>query len=457
MVLTLEQQQIVLQLQNWFLSEEKAICLQAKAGFGKTYTLAKYAEICKEPVTIIAPTHAALAQLRLKLNDKYCYITVAKALGQFPVQSNFSTELKFGSFGGKKLEGLVIVDEFSMLSEHEVKALLALSDKIIFSGDNNQLAPVKKKSGYSLLMALPQLALTTMMRAESQAIINAGLKCLEINQHVPESSEDGAVICQETEAQLKAEFLNRVSSEAPGSCVFITRTNAEVQEMNQLAHKLVTNRSHLAPGDIVLLYTSSKLGKNNTLAEIATIEPSKLGFIITTKPDGDDLGIHKVEVALPIQYESITRQIDALVKSFSSGFGNGALEAELKMLRAIVPVDFPYSITTHKSQGASIPIVFANSQKLHGRKAFYVAYSRASKQLNVCKRASKTKGVAVQGTTWVHKDGYRLDLQPGEHLDLKAVQEAIAQTYANAPSISHLACVLNPSHASKSAKGWTLT
>lgn len=452
MDLTQEQQQIINQLKAWHTSEEKAICLQAPAGFGKTFTLAKYVELCSEPATIVAPTHAALTQLKLKLNsDDHKYLTVAKALGQFPVQSNFSTELKFGSFGGSSLKGLVIVDESSMLSEYEVRALIALGDKIIFSGDNNQLAPVKKKSGYKLLQELPQLQLTTMMRAESKAIIEAGFKCLEQSSYVPESSEDNSVVCHESEERLKTEFLNQVQNRAPGSCVFITRTNNEVQELNQLAHYAKTGRNTLEPDDVILLYANSKLGKNNTLAEIATIEPSKLGFIVTAK-----LGLGKVEVALPKQYEYIQQQIEALVKAFNAGFGNEALESELEFLRAIVPIDFPYAITTHKSQGLSVEVVFANSQKLHGRKAFYVAYSRAIKQLNVCKKIGKTKGVEILGSTWVHKCGYMLELEPGGYLDLTLVRNAIEHIYGNAPSVSHLACVLNRSHASRYAKGWTL-
>lgn len=464
MILTLEQQNVIVQLQNWHKdTESKAICLQSPAGFGKTFVLAQYIQLQSEPVTVIAPTHAALAVLRQKLADNTPegtkFLTVAKALAQFPVQSNFSMEINFGSFGGKPIEGLTIVDESSMLSEFEVNSLINLCDKVIFSGDNNQLAPVKKKSGYNALMELQQLTLTKMMRAESQSIVDAGFKCLTDSQFVPESSEDGTVVCHDSEAELKSEFLIRVKSEKPGNCVYITYTNLDVQEMNQVAHKAVTNRIELCSGDVVRLYASSKLGKNNALVEINTIESSFGGnYIVTTKPDGDDLGIHKVEVALPVQYKKIEQQIEAIVEQFNAGFGSDILADQLAALRTIVPIDFPYAISTHKSQGSSIPVVFANSQRLHGNKSFYVAYSRASQQLHVCKKIGKTKGVKVTGTTWTNlKTGAVLEVE--NIRDLQAVRDAISKISlepSSVPSVSHLACCLNPSHASKSAKGWTL-
>lgn len=347
--LTPEQSQVIQKLKEWHKSEETAINLSAIAGGGKTYTLAHYAKLFEGPITLIGPTHASLVQLRQRIVAKEGtrFLTVAKALGQFPVQSNSSTELTFGSFGGKPIEGLTIVDESSMLSEYEVKSLVSLCEKVIFSGDNNQLAPVKKKSGYKLLCELPQLTLTKMMRAESSAILDAGLQCLKIAQYIPNSSEDSTVICHENEEQFKIEFLNRVKTEKPGDCVYITYTNAEVQEINRLAHYAVSGRNALEAGDLIRLYASSKLGKNNCIAQVSAIELNSAGnYVISTEPnDGTN---YKVEVALPSQYTKIEKHIESLVAQFKAGLGSEAMSDELKFLRAIVPIDFPYAVSTHK-------------------------------------------------------------------------------------------------------------
>jgi hypothetical protein len=83
-----------------------------------------------------------------------------------------------------------------------------------------------------------------------------------------------------------------------------------------------------------------------------------------------------------------------------------------------------------------------------------VAYSRASQQLHVVTKS--TPGVRVEGQTWVNpKLGIEL-----KDLDIYAVNEVHLKIADLAPhklpSVRHLSCVLNPSYAAKSAKGWTL-
>lgn len=450
MILTEEQENILTELTSWFeVSEEKAIALQAPAGFGKTFVLAQFAESLNEKVTFIAPTHSALEQLELKISESENFIfkTVSKALGQVPIESNKSADVQFMTRGSSKMSGLVIVDESSMLSEQEIISLIKLSDKVIFSGDNNQLAPVKKKPGYAELMKLRQLTLTKMMRSESQAIVEAGLMTLKIPQFVPDSAINGTVIRHNSEDELKSAFLKSVVSEKTGDCVFITYSNKEVQDLNAEAHYCRTGRATLSIKDSIRLCNSCLLGKNNAIIEVKQVEKLANQHY---KINGH------TECALPNEYEKVKTQISGIVKLFNENLGSELLANELEFLRAVVLIDFPYAITTHKSQGSSIKIVFANSQKLHGRKSFYVAYSRAISQLNVCTKNTNTKGVYVRGTTWKHRlTGKAAEVS--DVLDLAAVRQAISiVTPEKVPSVSHLACVLNPSHASKSAKGWTL-
>jgi hypothetical protein len=443
MTLTAEQQQVIESLNDWHNSKTNAINLQASAGSGKTYTLCEYAKQ-HDPLTVtfLGPTHASLVQLRQRMPEAgFMFMTVAAALNMFPVFSNTSFETNFASFGAKYFDGLVIVDESSMLSEYEVKTLVSNCKKVIFSGDYNQLAPVKKKSAKDLLMTLPQLTLTTMMRAESQSLIDAGLTALKYTQHIPNSSEDGAVICHKSYDSFVDSFWSEVKNHKPGDCVWITRTNAEVQWINSRAHNIITGRTWLEPGDTIRLYATSKLGLNNTLAIVKSVEPKPgLGTLIISTEPSDGTG-YKVEVALPDAYALVKQRIAAIVELFQADQGNDAYALELKSLRSIVEIDFPYAITTHK---------------LHGRKAFFVAYSRAAQQLHVVAKKGKTKGVEVIGTTWVHKSGAKLN--SADILNAANVAKEIKTQFPELPipSASHLQCVTNKYHASKSAKGWTL-
>jgi hypothetical protein len=449
-MLTTQQKQVLDNLNNWYSSSERGINLAAKAGYGKTYVLSLFIQQqlnSKIFCTIIAPTHSALFQLKLKIGVDSAlleYKTVAKALSLYPIISNSTAKVIFGQSKISFLKGLVIVDESSMLSEADVETLITISDKIIFSGDNNQLAPVKKKSGYKVLQALPQLTLTQMMRAESQAIIEAGNNGLKIAQYVPDSSEDGSVVKYFSEAYFTAAFLREVKSNPIGECVYITYTNADAQAMNLRAHKAITKRETLQSGDSVRLYSASTLGQNNDILQINEVKDLGLYFDC----DGQ-------LAALPHQYKVIEDEVESITDLFANSLGNKKLAARLTFLRSIAEIDFPYCITTHKSQGASIRVVFANSQKLHGRKAFYVAYTRAIEKLCVVARKSNTKGVRISGTMWVNKKK-DLAIECEDALDLPLVQNKIAEVTEDIPSISHLACVINPSHAGKSAKGWTL-
>lgn len=457
---TTEQSNLLQALQAWTKTSVKAANLQGKAGSGKSSTLMYFINTdWNGPVVIIAPTHAALVQLRQRIepSDRVSFLTVAKALSSFPVVSNTRVETGFASFGGKPFdeEALILVDESSMLSSSEVVQLISLSTKIIFSGDTNQLAPVKKKSGYEELAKLEQFTLETMMRADSQELISIGLKALEQTQFIPDSTSDNAVVNHETEADFEAEFLKQVVTRLAGDCVWITRTNEEVRRINAQAHYAVTSRNTLEPGDTIRLYATSKLGYNNTLAVVKTVEKAgQYGtLLITTEPeDGTE---YKVEVALPEAYDRIKKRIEGVVKLFQDGAGNEAYEKELKMLRSIVEIDYPYAITTHKSQGASIPVVFANTLKLHGRKSFYVAYSRAAEQLHVIKKSFK-KGQCAINSVWFN---------PKLNITIQAPYQNVAEVRAEieaivgkdlTPSVSHLACTINPNHSSKSAKGWKL-
>lgn len=450
-MLNIEQKTILLELTEWYDSNVRAINLAAKAGMGKTYVLSTFIkqQIEKEiRCTIIAPTHAAIKQLALKIGENPLieYKTVAKALSVFPISSTTSTKIQFAKFKSKPLKGLVIVDESSMLGDTEIKTLLQISEKIVFSGDQNQLAPIKKKSNHKTLESLKQLTLTEMMRSSS-TIAEVGYKALVIPQYVPATSNDSSVVCYETVTEFKQAFLKEVKLHPPSDCVLITYTNKEVHQINMEAHLARTNRLTLETSDFIRLTNTSALGKNNDILQIKSIVNLTEQYII-----------NGVSAALPHQYVEIEKEIEAIVNSFKKSTGSSFLKDRLKELREIALIDFPYAITTHKSQGASIPIVFANSQQLHGRKSFYVAYTRAIEKLCVVRRKVKAKGARVTGTQW-ENNKLNIILKTEDIFDVPQVQKDIINLNLDTtaiPSISHLACVLNPAHPCKSAKGWSL-
>jgi hypothetical protein len=467
--LTTEQEELINALEAWYdlKDENLQASLAAYAGFGKTTTLVEFVlRILSRgvPVTIVAPTHAALGQLRIRLGEQenLVYKTVSSALCEIPIISNHSVDINFASLGGRVFQGLLVVDEDSMISEPQALKFARLCPRVLFSGDSGQLKPVKKKTAKAYLDSLEHKFTLSKMLRSNDVIANCALLTRTVRQYVPESTPCGSIVRFETVEELQDAFLEKIKEEKQGDVVWITYTNAEVNALNARAHKELTGRENLDVGDYLRLGANCPLGKNNEVIIVDTIELREHCYAISTKPTGDGTA-HIVEVALPIQQNYYKDKIAALVKSFQDGFGGEVEATELEYLRAVVPVDYIYCSTTHESQGASIPYVFANSQVLHGNASFYVAYSRASVALYCVTRTSKTKGFRyeiTENTVWAHKKLGTLSANSESICDASAIASAIQVCYPNNPeawpSASHLACVCNPSHAGKSAKGWYL-
>jgi hypothetical protein len=87
------------------------------------------------------------------------------------------------------------------------------------------------------------------------------------------------------------------------------------------------------------LHASSRLGKNNTCLVLSNL---------ILEEDGS-YNCKGVKLALPERYNLILLEIEAIVNLFNFGKGSAQLDAKLAALREVVPIDFPYAITTHKS------------------------------------------------------------------------------------------------------------
>ena len=423
--------------------------LTAQGGAGKSFVIAAVATSKAqraESITILSPTHAALIQLRDKIDlapELLQYVkfqTVASALNIIPNFSNTSVEVGFMRLGNRAIDGLVIVDESSMLGEYEVKLLkkVCSEGQLVFSGDNAQLAPVNKKSGNELLQMFAQLTLVDNMRS-GNVLAAIALEARNTAYYSP-LPDNEYCFNYNTVEELQEAFLAKVVATKIGNVVYICRTNTEAQDLNQRA--AIALELAEIPCTTYRLYKNTELGHNNQVIELNLVinESNKYGYRCTAKSG------RKYEVCLPSQYTRVTKAIESIVVQFQNNTGNDLLADELEYLREIVPIDFPFAMTTHKSQGASIPIVFVNNFSIHGTKAKYVAYSRPQQELHLIKQVATKPCLG-----WANKSGTKLASEP---YDIAAIQKEIEVLGFDSPSKSHLQCVLNPQHAAKSAKGW---
>ena len=446
-----EAQQIVFKYVMAMTEPGDVANLTSPGGSGKSYVIAAIA-VAKaqlaESITILSPTHAALIQLRNKialapeLAQYVKFQTVASALNIIPNFSNTKVEVDFMRLGNRSFTGLVIVDESSMLGEYEIKLLqkACAESQLVFSGDNAQLAPVNKKSGSELLSKFTQLTLVDNMRSGT---VLSGIATIARTSHYYSPQADNEYCFNySTIEELQQAFLAKVLVTEIGSTVYICRTNAEAQSLNSQA--AIALELAEIPCLTYRLYKNSELGHNNQVITLNLLinDSNKYGFTCVSESG------RKYEVCLPEQYVKVTKRIENIVSQFidnATGSESELLADELEFLREIVPIDYPFAMTTHKSQGASIPHVFVNNLSIHGIKAKYVAYSRPQQELHLIAEAT-----SKPCSGWV-KDNVTLCSNP---YDITAIQKEIESLGYAVPSKSHLLCVLNPRHSAKSAKGW---
>ncbi|MDB9516708.1 AAA family ATPase [Roseofilum reptotaenium CS-1145] len=158
---TYEQSVAYTAIQNWLLTsnpDSKLKRLVGYAGTGKTYTISACIQglPLQEPfkVLLCSPTNKALKVLKANFNSldnkfiEYHFLTIAQVLGKQPVENNQKMEKEFLTINPKDLDQfqVVIADEYSMINEGDLGDLLIkYRGKILFVGDNAQLAPINEK------------------------------------------------------------------------------------------------------------------------------------------------------------------------------------------------------------------------------------------------------------------------------------------------------------------------
>ncbi|MDB9515495.1 AAA family ATPase [Roseofilum reptotaenium CS-1145] len=160
---TYEQSIAYTEIQNWILSTTPDSLLKRLVGYagtGKTYTISRCIQglPVEAPLKILlcSPTNKALKVLKGNFESannnsliEYQFLTIAQTLGKQPVENNQKMEEEFLTINPKELDKyqVIIVDEYSMINQENLEDLLIkYGGKVLFVGDNAQLAPINEKS-----------------------------------------------------------------------------------------------------------------------------------------------------------------------------------------------------------------------------------------------------------------------------------------------------------------------
>lgn len=418
--------------------------LEGGAGVGKTYLLGEILQ-GTDPYSmraVAAPTHKAINVLRKKLDgfgvewcqgfDDYTFNgtdvitgTTAQLLGIAPViAEEQSTEVKFGKTGkgilGKVMPQVVIVDEVSMLGWRDFKSLhdtlKKAGSKLLAVGDVGQLPPVKQEA-IPFGKFLHRAVLRQIVRqAEGSKIITLAWA---IREGKDWSRIEGAGV-RRTE-HLVQEFVEAV--QAPGERpeeereVFIAYRNVRVNEVQDLACRRLYGhgREAFARGELVLaegnLYRDKVLLCSNQDELIVDHfreeerDPERGVPVVLHRRGGrGSFSSHylspeeKKDQKHPYNIELLRRE--ALAKKLEEE-KRSMPRSDIRWVdvdkrrrqawrdffewrdQTIITFRHPFSITSHKSQGSTYRLVFADVADLVAKssQALYVAVTRPKDEL----------------------------------------------------------------------------
>lgn len=382
------------------------IILRANAGCGKTFVLTEAAAQLHRDgyrVLLCAPTHLARVNLLNKMpEDVRDFIetkTVASLLKRFG-WTNDEGKLAFSAPTPEKLNDydVIFVDEYSMISSRDADALLGSETKIVFSGDDAQLAPVlASKADFS---DVEVFELTEQMR-QGGVIFEAAEACRE--QIVYPSESIGPLTVHESTDDALQDFLSALSVLEPEDALnyrWLAQKNEEVVNIGEMARDVVYNSpaDDFIAGEYILLYDTCAAGYNGQIVKVIESQP------FTRISNSYDWKSYSVRVEGPRGEGTIVcaspadrLKIEAHINELSKTIKKLKKDAKFDEMKSFVAeVDYlnntytkvgrPFATTIHKSQGSSIPNVWVSTANFSRggdkRALLYVALSRASETLH---------------------------------------------------------------------------
>ena len=449
--LTNDQQQALEAIAEWWNGGaekgEKHFILSGEPGSGKTFLAKQAVKQLKTAVPLFtAPTNEAVYQLQQALGDYSGeVVTTARALGLAMRAREEKQVLAPTKEPMLEDYNLLVVDEASMVgglrddAEHEelLDYILASGISVLWLGDPQQLPPIysdrKIDRGESPVFDESFVKLTGASRAHLSEIVRHSGDLLQFVRSIRSEKkqqafpEYSASVKRIPPRSLEKTLFETQYFEAflAGEARYIAWTNKRVDEINAKirAHRFgeAIARTHpFCAGDQILFAAPVMLDRDAPLfaQDFATFHKSKqYGTLVTTNAKGEVTSVEDGELwgikcySLYVKLESgqeprilvPTAQGAKRLAAIKSRLAKEAKEAKAarnwklshelwKHFHAVTALfgqlKHSYAMTGHRSQGSTIPIVFADADNLLGnfntkigQKNFYVAVSRAQKEL----------------------------------------------------------------------------
>ena len=420
--LTRDQEEVLSALKVFTESSQKYFRLTGYAGTGKSFTIVRYMDWLKQQgrdYIAACPTNKAAKNLRslARIEDLSVEVkTVAQLLGQQPELDEDTGKEQFISADNLDFSKheVIIIDEFSMLNKGNFRDIVrevnaSLFSKVVFVGDNAQLAPVGESEPIVASSDVIQVSgtLSEIVRYDGD-IARVAEEIRSQRQYAKKiypftTTKDNSILCLPQEQWLERAidlFTSPEYLENADHIRFLAWTNRAVANLNQYVRNRLWGRDALPylVGDRLIArrplfrIKPGAKGRNkwgiviNNSEEAEVIEPGELcevvllGYVykywkVRVKPETGNA------ISLAILHQDSAIQHREQVK----------LQAEKKkwevyydLSRRFDDIGYSYALTTHKAQGSSIDYVFLDVNDMRGcgdrQKLLYTAITRAKRQ-----------------------------------------------------------------------------
>jgi hypothetical protein len=402
-----------------------------EGGSGKSFCLCKaISELARKNffnMVVCAPTHLARLNIMNKLDSDVRHLvetcTVASLLMKFGIESEDGTvQFTPGKLDKINKYALVVLDECSMISDADYKMLMNSKAKIIFSGDFSQLPPVMAKSaekameGHVITGNLEVIHLFEQMR--QQGVIHAAAERNRESVWFPDKDEQGeggeSIKVHANKESLIRTMIGSMKRDERGYEAthyhrYITYKNSEVRSVGKRVRDEVLNDvfgfdassfPFICKELIMMRENRGTIGYNGELVEVQDVKKEPADFNYPWESYellvSGSIGTGLIRTIPPCSYKDYDDYMKDLQSKLHSHQIRKDVESANKVLKQIKRIrsrwtmtQYPYAVSTHKSQGMTIENVYLDTEAFvsapNKRALLYVGISRASDTLHTIK------------------------------------------------------------------------
>lgn len=387
-------------------NETRIFLLNGEAGTGKTFMLQQYIDLLKTvniKTSLVAFTGKAASRMQELTGENAC--TIHRLIYEYNLTRDlfYDQDEEQKEFDENKSvkaainSQALIIDEYSMLSTDMIKDLLSLNKMLIFSGDLNQLAPIKEEivshkkfCELANKESIPCVVLTDPVRQSldnpilsTARKIKAGLsnlgKYFTFNPY--NESEYVKVIGSKEELEWSIQLF------AFPENIIICTTNEMCKDINTKVRRANKFKDLLNPGEKIIITRNNKDEKvyNGESYEVLEVkEPvTRCGIRYLPVVIDKNTGSKNTTQLRQLIWLSIDRLLDPGWKwQVDRDLPEKDKYEQYGILKSLVYANYGYAITGHKAQGSeweSVYIIYKKSSYF-GNRWLYTALTRAKKR-----------------------------------------------------------------------------